>query len=100
MLQDSGTVGYSYDDNLTHNNNFMNNIFENFILWLDGKKSYISAITLLLVPFLVSQGAITKEWGELIMGIVAILVGGGKIYTSSSISNGTPLGAKILNKRK
>jgi len=73
---------------------------EQVIVWLDGKKSYISALTLLVVPFLVSQGFLTNEWGQLITGIVAILVGGSKLAGNIAIKKGSELGAVLLNKRK
>lgn len=72
---------------------------DKILIWLDGKKTYISAVTLLIVPFLVGQNLISKEWGELLMGIVAILMGGGKIYTDASIKNETDLGVAIVNNR-
>ena len=69
-------------------------------LFLDGKKTYISALTLLVIPFIVGQGLITKEWGEFLMAIIAILVGGGKFITDKAVANGTELGNAVIAKRK
>jgi hypothetical protein len=73
--------------------------FEKLFIWLDGKKTYFAAITLLVIPFAVGQGFITKEWGELLMGIVAILTGGGKYITDQAVINNTDLGVAIKQNR-
>jgi hypothetical protein len=77
------------------------NIFQQTILWLEGKKVYISALALLIIPFAESQG-LSKEWGELLMGIVAILMGGGKVYADASANDTSlpnNLGLAIREKR-
>lgn len=51
---------------------------QTIIAYLDGKKTYISSIALLVIPFLVSQGYMSQELAALISGIIGILMGGTK----------------------
>ncbi|MFA4833574.1 MAG: hypothetical protein WC619_01855 [Patescibacteria group bacterium] len=71
----------------------------NILIWLDGYKTYISALALLIIPFAITQGYITKELGELLAGIIAILMGGGKYITDQAIKNNTDLGLAVKDKR-
>lgn len=70
------------------------------LIYLDGKKTYFVSITLLVIPFLTSQGLMSQELGALLAGIIAILMGGGKYITDQATTNGTELGNAVISNRK
>lgn len=72
---------------------------DKIILWLDGRKTYISAVTLVVVPYLVSSGVITAQLGALITAIVGILTGTGKYVTDYAVNNDSELGKSIKYQR-
>jgi len=55
---------------------------QTILAYLDGKKTYIASIALLVIPFLVAQNVVSQELGALIAGIIAILMGGAKYQTN------------------
>lgn len=59
---------------------------ETILAKLEGSKTYLASIALLVIPFLVSQGYMTQDLAQLISGIIAILMGGAK-YVGNKLGN-------------
>jgi hypothetical protein len=74
-------------------------MFNEALVWLDGKKTYIGSITAILIPYLVATGVITPELGAVIAGIIGLLTGTGKFISDNAVANNTNLGVSIRNKR-
>lgn len=69
------------------------------LLWLDGRKTYIASIAIILIPYLVATNVITAELGAVIAGIIGVLTGTGKYVTDEAVKNNTDLGVSVKNKR-
>lgn len=54
------------------------NTLNQIVSWLDGKKAIILSVIMVIVPFMTSQGAISKEVGDLILTLSGIFLGGVK----------------------
>ena len=73
--------------------------FQDFLVWLDGKKMVIVSLLSIIVPFAAQSGIISNEVANLIMQIIGVLSGGAVIAVNQAIKNETPLGVAIINKR-
>ena len=51
---------------------------DKFLTMLEGSKTYIASIALLVIPFLVSRGYMTQELAQLVSGIIGVLMGSAK----------------------
>lgn len=94
MLKDSGTVGYSYNDNKLNNKRM-----EKIIVFLDGNKQKISALCAAILGLLITSKAIDFTVAFTILSVINILFGTTAVITDSSVYNATPLGQAISNKR-
>ena len=74
-------------------------LISDLTLWFDGKKTYINAATLLIIPYLVASGYVNSELGALICGLIGLITGAGKYYADDNVSKLTDLGMSLKTKR-
>ena len=72
---------------------------QNIIIWLDGKKTFIGGLALIIIPYFVAQGIISAGIGGLLCTLIGLITGATKIITNKAVVDNSDLGMAIVQAR-